>query len=154
MDLMIAVFNIVPFPETELTLEKSRWADSPLEPDRCPEAIRRGVLKYAQMGYWRPDYVPQDPDVLALFGSRRRRASTPKAAAAVAGESSTATWTVVWTDGSRPATATGPRPIRSSRCPQSVRSFCLDRIRAGPVRGRFDRQSCGIDHRNVFSSSR
>ena len=35
----------------------------------------------------------------ACSASRRRKASTPiEAAAAVAGESSTATWTVVWTD--------------------------------------------------------
>ena len=26
-----------------------------------------GVLKYAQMGYWQPDYEPKDTDVLALF---------------------------------------------------------------------------------------
>ena len=28
---------------------------------------RAGVLKYRQMGYWEPDYVPGDTDVLALF---------------------------------------------------------------------------------------
>src|SRR6266481_8408654 len=58
-----------------------------------------GVLKYAQMGYWRPDYVPQDSDVLALFRITPQEGVDPEeAAAAVAGESSTATWTVVWTD--------------------------------------------------------
>src|SRR6266404_2411013 len=58
-----------------------------------------GVLKYAQMGYWRPDYVPQDPDVLALFRiTPQEGVDAEEAAAAVAGESSTATWTVVWTD--------------------------------------------------------
>ena len=42
---------------------------------------------------------PRTPTSCAPSGSRRRRASTPiEAAAAVAGESSTATWTVVWTD--------------------------------------------------------
>jgi len=58
-----------------------------------------GVLKYAQMGYWQPDYVPKDSDVLAMFRITPQEGVDPEeAAAAVAGESSTATWTVVWTD--------------------------------------------------------
>ena len=58
-----------------------------------------GVLKYAQMGYWDPDYVPRDTDILALFRITPQAGVEPnEAAAAVAGESSTATWTVVWTD--------------------------------------------------------
>ncbi len=60
---------------------------------------RPGVLKYAQMGYWNPDYVPAPTDVLALFRITPQDGVEPEeAAAAVAGESSTATWTVVWTD--------------------------------------------------------
>ena len=58
-----------------------------------------GVLKYAQMGYWDGDYQPKDTDVLALFRVTPQEGVDPvEAAAAVAGESSTATWTVVWTD--------------------------------------------------------
>ncbi len=58
-----------------------------------------GVLKYAQMGYWEPDYEPKDTDVIALFRITPQDGVDPEeAAAAVAGESSTATWTVVWTD--------------------------------------------------------
>ncbi|HET9578971.1 MAG TPA: form I ribulose bisphosphate carboxylase large subunit [Usitatibacter sp.] len=58
-----------------------------------------GVLKYAQMGYWQPDYEPKATDVLALFRVTPQEGVDPvEAAAAVAGESSTATWTVVWTD--------------------------------------------------------
>jgi len=58
-----------------------------------------GVLKYAQMGYWNADYEPKDTDVLALFRVTPQEGVDPvEAAAAVAGESSTATWTVVWTD--------------------------------------------------------
>jgi ribulose-bisphosphate carboxylase large chain len=58
-----------------------------------------GVTPYAEMGYYDADYVPKDTDVLAAF----RIVPQPgvdaiEAAAAVAGESSTATWTVVWTD--------------------------------------------------------
>src|SRR5437762_10374661 len=58
-----------------------------------------GVLKYAQMGYWDGDYEPKETDVLALFRITPQEGVDPiEAAAAVAGESSTATWTVVWTD--------------------------------------------------------
>ena len=58
-----------------------------------------GVLKYKQMGYWQPDYEPKDTDILCLFRITPQEGVDPEeAAAAVAGESSTATWTVVWTD--------------------------------------------------------
>src|SRR6202795_924275 len=58
-----------------------------------------GVLKYRQMGYWDADYVPKDTDTLCLFRITPQEGVDPiEAAAAVAGESSTATWTVVWTD--------------------------------------------------------
>ena len=60
---------------------------------------KAGVLKYAQMGYWDADYEPKDTDVLALFRITPQEGVDPtEAAAAVAGKSSTATWTVVWTD--------------------------------------------------------
>jgi len=58
-----------------------------------------GVLKYKQMGYWRPDYEPLETDVICVFRITPQEGVDPEeAAAAVAGESSTATWTVVWTD--------------------------------------------------------
>src|ERR1700760_1531486 len=58
-----------------------------------------GVTPYAKMGYWDADYVPKDTDVLAAFRITPQDGVDPiEAAAAVAGESSTATWTVVWTD--------------------------------------------------------
>ena len=58
-----------------------------------------GVLKYKQMGYWMPDYTPKDTDTICLFRITPQEGVDPEeAAAAVAGESSTATWTVVWTD--------------------------------------------------------
>ena len=63
------------------------------------ERYRSGVLKYRQMGYWEPDYEPKDTDILAVFRITPQDGVDPEeAAAAVAGESSTATWTVVWTD--------------------------------------------------------
>ena len=58
-----------------------------------------GVRSYAGMGYWAPDYLPKDTDVIAVFRVTPQPGVDPvEAAAAVAGESSTATWTVVWTD--------------------------------------------------------
>jgi ribulose-bisphosphate carboxylase large chain len=51
------------------------------------------------MGYWDADYVPKDTDVICLFRiTPQDGVDAIEAAAAVAGESSTATWTVVWTD--------------------------------------------------------
>src|ERR1700686_1759483 len=71
---------------TEALPEKSnRWAS--------------GVIPYAQMGYWKPDYEPKDTEILCAFRIVPQEGGAPmEAAAAVAGESSTATWTVVWTD--------------------------------------------------------
>jgi ribulose-bisphosphate carboxylase large chain len=58
-----------------------------------------GVLQYAEMGYWQPDYEPRPTDILAAFRVTPQPGVPPEeAGAAVAGESSTATWTVVWTD--------------------------------------------------------
>ena len=58
-----------------------------------------GVIPYAKMGYWDPQYPVKATDVLALFRITPQPGVDPvEAAAAVAGESSTATWTVVWTD--------------------------------------------------------
>src|ERR1700686_3207078 len=71
---------------TEALPEKSnRWAS--------------GEIPYAQMGYWKPDYEPKDTDILCAFRIVPQEGVDPiEAAAAVAGESSTAPWTVVWTD--------------------------------------------------------
>ena len=66
---------------------------------RGAERYRSGVMEYKRMGYWEPDYAPKDTDVIALFRVTPQEGVDPtEAAAAVAGESSTATWTVVWTD--------------------------------------------------------
>jgi ribulose-bisphosphate carboxylase large chain len=64
---------------------KSRWS--------------AGVAPYAEMGYYEPDYEPKPTDILCAFRFVPQEGVDPiEAAAAVAGESSTATWTVVWTD--------------------------------------------------------
>nr|YP_007878294.1 ribulose-1,5-bisphosphate carboxylase/oxygenase large subunit [Calliarthron tuberculosum]AGA63905.1 ribulose-1,5-bisphosphate carboxylase/oxygenase large subunit [Calliarthron tuberculosum] len=63
------------------------------------ERYESGVIPYAKMGYWDPEYVVKETDVLALFRITPQPGVDPvEASAAIAGESSTATWTVVWTD--------------------------------------------------------
>lgn len=58
-----------------------------------------GVTPYAEMGYYQPDYEPKDTDILCAFRLvPQEGVESIEAGAAVAGESSTATWTVVWTD--------------------------------------------------------
>jgi ribulose-bisphosphate carboxylase large chain len=63
------------------------------------ERYESGVIPYKKMGYWDANYTIKDSDVLCLFRITPQQGVDPvEAAAAVAGESSTATWTVVWTD--------------------------------------------------------
>jgi ribulose-bisphosphate carboxylase large chain len=63
------------------------------------ERYESGVIPYAKMGYWDATYTVKTTDVLALFRISPQPGVDPvEATAAVAGESSTATWTVVWTD--------------------------------------------------------
>src|ERR1700691_2456153 len=65
--------------------KKSRWA--------------AGITPYAEMGYYDADYEPKATDILCAFRLVPQSGVDPvEASAAVAGESSTATWTVVWTD--------------------------------------------------------
>ncbi|UOG92279.1 MAG: form I ribulose bisphosphate carboxylase large subunit [Candidatus Thiothrix sulfatifontis] len=57
-----------------------------------------GVKEYRQT-YWQPDYIPLDSDILACFKiTPQPGVDREEAAAAVAAESSTGTWTTVWTD--------------------------------------------------------
>jgi ribulose-bisphosphate carboxylase large chain len=63
------------------------------------ERYESGVIPYKKMGYWDANYTVKDSDVLCLFRVTPQPGVDPiEAAAAIAGESSTATWTVVWTD--------------------------------------------------------
>jgi ribulose-bisphosphate carboxylase large chain len=74
-----------PISSTARKAKKERWT--------------AGVTPYREMGYYDADYEPRDTDVLAAFRITPQSGVDPiEAAAAVAGESSTATWTVVWTD--------------------------------------------------------
>src|ERR1700735_2881486 len=71
--------------DTTIIKPKDRWAS--------------GVTPYAEMGYYDADYVPKPTDILCAFRiTPQDGVDAIEAAAAVAGESSTATWTVVWTD--------------------------------------------------------
>ena len=73
--------------------------DDKAKPVTGRERYRSGVMEYRRMGYWQPDYEPKDTDIIALFRVTPQDGVDPvEAAAAVGGESSTATWTVVWTD--------------------------------------------------------
>jgi len=57
-----------------------------------------GVKDYAAT-YWEPTYQPKDSDLLACFKVvAQQGVPREEAAAAVAAESSTGTWTTVWTD--------------------------------------------------------
>ncbi|MFD2173897.1 form I ribulose bisphosphate carboxylase large subunit [Rhodobacter lacus] len=57
-----------------------------------------GVKEY-RATYWEPNYTVKDTDVLAVFKvTPQPGVSREEAAAAVAAESSTGTWTTVWTD--------------------------------------------------------
>ncbi|MDD1780692.1 form I ribulose bisphosphate carboxylase large subunit [Enterovibrio sp. ZSDZ35] len=62
------------------------------------KSYQAGVKEYRDT-YWEPDYIPADTDILACF-KIEPQPGVPReeAAAAVAAESSTGTWTTVWTD--------------------------------------------------------
>jgi ribulose-bisphosphate carboxylase large chain len=83
-----------------------------------------GVIPYSKMGYWVPDYVPRDTDVLAVFRiTPQEGVDAIEAAAAVAGESSTATWTVVWTDRLSACEAYRGKAYRVARVPGSTDQY-------------------------------
>ncbi len=70
-----------------------------VETRTAADRYKAGVMQYKEMGYFDLDYEPKDTDVLCVFRITPQDGVDPEeAAAAVAGESSTATWTVVWTD--------------------------------------------------------
>ncbi len=85
------------------------------------DRYKSGVMPYAKMGYWDADYVPKDTDVIAVFRISPQDGVDPiEAAAAVAGESSTATWTVVWTD-------------RLTACESyRAKAYCVDPVPGSP----------------------
>jgi len=85
MSLSIAPsFELTPNSKGELTMAN--------------KTFDAGVQDY-KLTYWTPDYVPLDTDLLACFKVvTQEGVPREEAAAAVAAESSTGTWTTVWTD--------------------------------------------------------
>jgi hypothetical protein len=62
------------------------------------KTYQAGVKEYRET-YWDPNYTPADSDLLAVFKiTPQPGVPREEAAAAVAAESSTGTWTTVWTD--------------------------------------------------------
>ena len=58
-----------------------------------------GVREYREKGYYDPAYNPKDTDILCAFRlTPNTGVPAEEAAAAVAAESSTGTWTTVWSD--------------------------------------------------------
>jgi ribulose-bisphosphate carboxylase large chain len=67
--------------------------------EEASRTFEPGVKRYRDMGYWRPDYTPKGTDILAAFRVTPQDDVEPEeAGAAIAAESSTGTWTTVWTD--------------------------------------------------------
>src|SRR5437867_3307867 len=64
-----------------------------------PSALFDAGVKAYRETYWRPDYAPAGTDILTAFRvTPQPGVAIEEAAAAVAAESSTGTWTQVWTD--------------------------------------------------------
>jgi len=62
------------------------------------DTYNAGVKDYRET-YWLPDYTPQDTDLLACFKFVPQDGVPPEeAASAICAESSTGTWTTVWSD--------------------------------------------------------
>lgn len=61
-------------------------------------SYKAGVKEYREK-YWTPDYVPLDTDLLACFKvTGQPEVPREEVAAAVAAESSTGTWSTVWSE--------------------------------------------------------
>ena len=90
-----------------------------------------------------------DTDVLALFRITPQEGVEPEeAAAAVAGESSTATWTVVWTDRLTACERYRAKAYRVEPVPRLTGAVLrLHRLRPRSVRAGLDRQPDRLDHR-------
>ncbi len=67
--------------------------------DQRPSGTYQAGVKEYRETYWDPDYQPKDTDLLACFKvTPQPGVAREEVAAAVCAESSTGTWTTVWTD--------------------------------------------------------
>jgi ribulose-bisphosphate carboxylase large chain len=72
---------------------------APYTETKTSSGFKAGVKEY-RLTYYTPDYRPVDTDILAAFRiTPQPGVPAEEAGAAVAAESSTGTWTTVWTDG-------------------------------------------------------
>ena len=72
---------------------------SPQTETKASVGFKAGVKDY-KLTYYTPEYEVKDTDILAAFRVTPQPGVPPEeAGAAVAAESSTGTWTTVWTDG-------------------------------------------------------
>jgi ribulose 1,5-bisphosphate carboxylase large subunit-like protein len=99
------------------------------------KTYKAGVKEYRET-YWMPNYTPKATDLLACF-KITPQAGVPReeAAAAVAAESSTGTWTTVWTDltdltirGAPTASKTCPATTPASTPLWPTRSICSKKV--------------------------
>ena len=123
-----------PVPAGSSLEKKDRWS--------------AGVTPYAEMGYYDADYVPKDTDILCAFRiTPQPGIDAIEAAAAVAGESSTATWTVVWTDRLTDHKHYQAKAYRVDAGARHRPVHRADRLRHRPLRGGLDREPDLVDHR-------
>ncbi|KAM3248450.1 hypothetical protein P3L10_010219 [Capsicum annuum] len=81
---------------------------SPQIETKASVGFKAGVKEY-KLTYYTPEYQTKDTDILAAFRVTPQPGVPPEeAGAAVAAESSTGTWTTVWTDG---LTSLDPYPL-------------------------------------------
>ena len=85
------------------------------------KAYDAGVKEYREM-YWTPDYVPLDTDLLACFKvTGQPGVPREEVAAAVAAESSTGTWSTVWSE--QPPNNSPlmiPKPGKPGKCSTAI----------------------------------
>ncbi|MCD9558410.1 hypothetical protein HAX54_015772 [Datura stramonium] len=74
---------------------------SPQTETKASVGFKAGVKEY-KLTYYTPEYQTKDTDILAAFRVTQPEFHLKKQGSAVAAESSTGTWTTVWTDGSLP----------------------------------------------------
>ncbi|CAN6482986.1 unnamed protein product [Victoria cruziana] len=87
---------------------------SPKIGNKASVGFKAGVKDY-RLTYYTPDYETLATDILAAFRVTPQPGVPPEEArAAVAAESSTCTWTTVWTDGLTTLIVTKDDPTTSS----------------------------------------
>ena len=107
-----------------------------------------GVKDYRHT-YWEPDYPVKDTDLLACFKiTPQEGVPREEAAAAVAAESSTGTWTTVWTDLLTDLDHYKGRAYRIEDVPGDAELLLrLHRLSDRPVRGRLGGQRAHLARR-------